>query len=72
MKRRVLLYPGEDEYTVAEVPSLPGCVSQGKTRDEAIANIQEAIALYEEVLSERRVSVPRKQSSLERSNRDDG
>lgn len=53
MKRRVLLYPGEDGYIVAEVPSLPGCVSQGRTRDEALANIQEAIALHEEVLSER-------------------
>jgi predicted RNase H-like HicB family nuclease len=38
---------------VAEVPSLPGCVSQGKTREEALANIQEAIALHVEVLQER-------------------
>ncbi|MCA1567563.1 MAG: type II toxin-antitoxin system HicB family antitoxin [Acidobacteria bacterium] len=53
MKRRVLLSPGEDGYIVAEVPSLPGCVSQGRTRDEALANIQEAVALYEEVLVER-------------------
>jgi predicted RNase H-like HicB family nuclease len=58
MKRRVLLYPGEDGYTVAEVPSLPGCVSQGQTRDEALANIQEAIALHEEVLRERGEPVP--------------
>lgn len=71
MQRKVLLYPGEDGYTVAEVPSLPGCVSQGRTQDEAIANIQEAIALYEEVLGERCGSVPRKQFSLGRSNRDD-
>ena len=58
MKRRVLLYPGEDGYTVAEVPSLPGCISQGRTRDEALANIQEAIALHEEVLRERGEPVP--------------
>lgn len=58
MKRRVLLSPGEDGYIVAEVPSLPGCVSQGRTRDEALANIQEAIALHEEVLRERGEPVP--------------
>lgn len=53
MTRRILLYPGEDGYVVAEVPSLPGCVSQGKTRDEALVNIREAIALHEDVLLER-------------------
>jgi len=58
MKRRVLLSPGEDGYIVAEVPSLPGCVSQGRTRDEALANIREAIALHEEVLVERGEAVP--------------
>jgi len=59
MKRRVLLSPGEDGHIVAEVPSLPGCVSQGRTRDEALANIQEAVALYEEVLVERGEAVSR-------------
>ena len=58
MKRRVILYPGDDGYVVAEVPSLPGCVSQGQTREEALANIQEAIALHEEVLRERGEPVP--------------
>jgi predicted RNase H-like HicB family nuclease len=53
MTRRVILYPGEDGYVVAEVPSLPGCVSQGKTREEALTNIKEAIALHIEVLQER-------------------
>ena len=53
MTRRVLLCPGEDCFIVAEVPSLPGCVSQGRTRDEALANAREAISLYEEVLRER-------------------
>jgi predicted RNase H-like HicB family nuclease len=58
MTRRVLLYPGEDGFVVAEVPSLPGCVSQGKTRDEAVANVREAIFLHEEVLRERGEPVP--------------
>jgi predicted RNase H-like HicB family nuclease len=58
MTRRVILYPGEDGYMVAEVPSLPGCVSQGKTREEALANIQEAMALHVEVLRERGEPVP--------------
>ncbi|MEN3333652.1 MAG: hypothetical protein V7641_3017 [Blastocatellia bacterium] len=58
MKRKVILYPGEDGYIVAEVPSLPGCVSQGKTREEVLANIQEAIALHIEVLEERGEVVP--------------
>jgi predicted RNase H-like HicB family nuclease len=52
-RRKVLLYPGEDNYFVVEVPSLPGCISQGKTREEALANIEEAITLYIEVLQER-------------------
>lgn len=58
MSRRVILYPGEDGYIVAEVPSLPGCISQGETRDEALANIHEAIELYVEVLRERGEVVP--------------
>ncbi len=58
MKRRVILYPGEDGYIVAEVPSLPGCVSQGRNREEAMTNIQEAIALHKEVLQERGEPLP--------------
>jgi predicted RNase H-like HicB family nuclease len=58
MTGRVILYPGEDGYVVAEVPSLPGCISQGKTRDEALANIREAIALHEEVLQEHGEPLP--------------
>ena len=53
MTRRVLLYPGEDGFMVAEVPSLPGCISQGRTREEALENVREAISLHEEVLRER-------------------
>ena len=57
-KRKVLLYPGEDGYLVVEVPSLPGCISQGKTREEALANLEEAIALYIEVLQDRDEPIP--------------
>ena len=39
----VTLTAGEDGYIVAECPSLPGCVSQGKTNEEALQNIKEAI-----------------------------
>ena len=43
MTVRVVLYPGEDGYVVAECPELPGCASQGRTREDALANIREAI-----------------------------
>lgn len=56
--RQVLVYPGEDGYWIAEVPSLPGCISQGKTRDEAVENIKEAIELYIEVLTEDGQPIP--------------
>lgn len=46
MKFIVVLEPDEDGYIAAECPSLPGCLSQGKTRDEALANIREAISGY--------------------------
>lgn len=42
----VIIERGEDNYWVAHAPSLPGCHSQGKTREEAIKNIKEAIELY--------------------------
>jgi predicted RNase H-like HicB family nuclease len=46
MKFRVVLQRDEDNVVVAEVPALPGCISQGATRDEALSNIREAIAGY--------------------------
>ena len=49
---KVILYPGEDGYWVAECPNLPGCISQGKTKAEAKANIREAIEGYEAALEE--------------------
>ena len=56
--RQVLLYPGKDGYWVIECPSLPGCLSQGETRGEAIANIKEAIDVYIEALVEQGLPVP--------------
>jgi antitoxin HicB len=46
MKFLITLEEDEDGFLVAECPSLPGCVSQGKTREEALANIEEAIKGY--------------------------
>lgn len=56
--RQVIIYQGEDEYWVAECPSLPGCVSQGKTKEEAIDNIKEAIKGYVAALEEDHLPVP--------------
>ncbi len=52
-KVKIIIEPGEDGYFVAHVPSLEGCLSQGRTEEEALANIQEAISLHIEVLHER-------------------
>ena len=56
--RQVLIYPGEDGYWVAECPSLLGCISQGRSRQEAIANIREAIDGYVASLEEDGLPVP--------------
>ena len=56
--RQVVVYPGEDGYWVAECPSLPGCISQGKTKEEAIGNIKEAIQGYTKALEEDHFSIP--------------
>lgn len=56
--RQIILYPGEDNFWVAECPSLPGCVSQGSTKEEAINNIREAIQGYVEALEEDGLPVP--------------
>lgn len=46
MNIKVLVEPGEDGYFVAHVPSLKSCWSQGRTKEEALQNIREAIDLY--------------------------
>jgi len=53
MKFRVIIEKDKSGYYVAEVPALPGCVSQGKTVVEAKANIKEAIAGWLEVMNEK-------------------
>jgi predicted RNase H-like HicB family nuclease len=58
MKYRVLIEQDEDGCFVAEVPALPGCISQGATRDEALANIREATAGYLESLKEQQEPIP--------------
>ncbi len=58
MKYRVLIEPDEDDVYVAEVPALPGCISQGQTREEAVENIKEAIAAYLESLAAHGEPVP--------------
>jgi predicted RNase H-like HicB family nuclease len=56
--RQVIIYPGEDGFWVAECPSLPGCISQGKTKEDALKNIKEAIDLYIESLAEDNLPIP--------------
>ncbi len=58
MRYRVLIEQDEDGVYVAEVPALPGCISQGRTRSEAVDNIKEAIAAYLESLQAHSEPVP--------------
>ena len=58
MKYRVLIEQDEDGMFVAEVPALPGCISQGRTREETLQNIQEAIAAYLESLEAHGEPIP--------------
>jgi predicted RNase H-like HicB family nuclease len=50
MKLHAIIEQDEAGYYVAEVPALPGCLSQGKTHEEAVANIKEAIEGWLEVM----------------------
>ena len=52
MKLRVVLEPSDEGGFTALVPSLPGCISEGKTRNEALKNIEEAIELYLEPIDD--------------------
>jgi len=58
VRYRVLIEQDEDGVYVAEVPALPGCISQGKTRSEALDNIKEAITVYLESLQAHGEPVP--------------
>ena len=59
IKLQVLLTPGEDGYIVARIPVIPGCISQGKTREEALANIRESALLCLEGKKEEGWELPR-------------
>ncbi|BAG00479.1 hypothetical protein N0824_02044 [Microcystis sp. 0824] len=56
--RQVIVYRDEDGYWIVECPSLKGCVSQGKTKEEALINIKEAIAGYIAALAEDGLPIP--------------
>ena len=56
--RQVILIPDEDGGFVVEVPSLPGCYSQGETVEEALANIREAIDLHIESMRAHGEKIP--------------
>jgi predicted RNase H-like HicB family nuclease len=58
MRYRVLIEQDEDGVFVAEVPALPGCISEGHTRGEAVDNVKEAIAAYLESLEAHNEPVP--------------
>ena len=59
MKYKVVLEPQEEGGYTVYVPTLPGCVSQGETSEEAMANIREVIEIYLESLRDRGISIPR-------------
>jgi len=58
MKIRIILEPSEDGGFTAIVPSLPGCFSEGETKEEALANIREAIELYLEPVEDDKSFTP--------------
>jgi len=58
MKRKVLVQQDEDGVFVAECPTLPGCISQGRSRNEALTNIQDAIKGYLESLRKHNEPIP--------------
>ena len=58
MKYRVVVEQDEDGMFVAECPTLPGCISQGKTRKDALANIKDAIKGYLESLKKHNEPIP--------------
>jgi len=57
MKLKVYLEPSEEGRYTVTVPALPGCISEGETREEAIQNIREAIELYLESVEDDALAV---------------
>jgi predicted RNase H-like HicB family nuclease len=58
VKYRVFIEQDENGVFIAEVPALPGCISQGNTRKQALRNIQEAITVYLESLKAHNEPIP--------------
>ncbi len=58
MKLKIILEPSEEGGYTAIVPSLPGCISEGDTKDEALKNIREAIELYLEPVEDDQTYAP--------------
>ena len=58
MRYRILIEQDEDGMYAAECPSLPGCISQGKTRKEALESIKDAIQGYLESLKKHNEPIP--------------
>ncbi len=58
MRLRIIINQDEEGVFVAECPALPGCISQGKTRSEAIKNIKDAIKGYLESLEKHKEPIP--------------
>lgn len=58
MKFRILLEQDEDGVYIAQCPILPGCVSQGKTRNDALENIRDAIKGYMDSLEKHNEPIP--------------
>ena len=58
MKFRIIIEQDEDGVFIAECPSLPGCISEGKTRSEAVKNIEDAACGYLESLKKHNEPIP--------------
>lgn len=65
MKFLITMTQDEDDYWVVECPALPGCLSQGKTREEALENIREAILLSLETRKAHGLSAPMEIAEVE-------
>lgn len=59
MRLRIILEPSEEGGYTVLVPSLPGCISEGNTKEEAVTNIKEAIALYLEPVEDDKTFNPK-------------